>query len=384
MTTAEQKVKSLKIKIYVTLISIFLCFIVFIYWFKCGGICKDLFSDWWSIILSETMPFLKKLMVVIGIFIFFKIFEHIILKVVLKKIFTGLELGERYKKISRLITFVWWIIFGLIAISILIGNVVGLLTSLGLIGFGLTFALQKPILNFVGWLTILFKDTYSEGDRIKVGGVRGDVKEIQVMNTVLDGLLENSDLRSGKVVTFPNELVLTSEVENYTKDSNYIVEELGINITYESDYNKARALLRQIIVEQIKKNKTTYIKKIYSQKKKIDQFINKLLKKKVNTKKEDDDLKREAEMLKKEKEQIDTNIKELEEEFKPKIRVEMLDSSIQLIAQFFTPYNHIKKNRTEIHLAFLDAIRNDPDIEIAYPHMQIVPHERKKQKIRKS
>jgi len=63
---------------------------------------------------------------------------------------------------------------------------------------------------------------------------------------------------------------------------------------------------------------------------------------------------------------------ELDEEFKPKIRVKLLDSSIELIALFTTPYDQIIKNRTEIYLTFMDTITKHKDIEIAYPHMQIV------------
>ena len=50
----------------------------------------------------------------------------------------------------------------------------------------------------------------------------------------------------------------------------------------------------------------------------------------------------------------------------------LFHSAVQLIVQFTTPYDHIKKNRTIINLAFLDAIKKERKIEIAYPHLQIV------------
>ncbi|MBR9705582.1 mechanosensitive ion channel [Candidatus Pacearchaeota archaeon] len=271
-----------------------------------------------------------------------------------------------------MIGFGLWTVFVLISLSILISNVTALIASLGLVGFGLTFALQKPILNFVGWLVLIFKRIYSEGDRIRIGSISGDVKEIQVMNTVLDGLLENSNLLSGKIVTFPNELVLTSDVENYTKESNYIREELSISITFESNYHKAVKLLKEIITVHVRKNKEKYIKKVAKKTNEVNVFINKMLKSKGKTKKQQVENDIEAERLKKEKEQMENELKDIDKEFIPKIRVELLDSSIQLIAQFLTPYNHIKKNRTEINLAFLDAIRKEKDIEIAYPHMQVI------------
>jgi esterase/lipase len=65
-------------------------------------------------------------------------------------------------------------------------------------------------------------------------------------------------------------------------------------------------------------------------------------------------------------------VENLEEEFKPKIRIELASSSILLIAQFLTPYDQVKKNRTKINVAFLDAIAKRKDIRVAYPHVQLI------------
>ena len=226
------------------------------------------------------------------------------------------------------------------------------------------------MLNLVGWLTIVSKDIYSEGDRIRIGNIRGDVKEIQVMNTVLYGLLDTSDNRNQKIVTLPNELVLTSDVENYTKNSNYLLEELKISITYESDYKKAMTLLDGIITKHLKENIKAYINKEKNKKIRLGSFLKDVAKnrKKYSKKENVDNIQKEMDDIQKE---ID-NLEERGEDFKPKIRLEMADSSLILIAQFLTPYNSIKKNRTEINIAFLDSIKKDKNIEVAYPHMELV------------
>jgi small-conductance mechanosensitive channel len=252
-------------------------------------------------------------------------------------------------------------------------NIDAFITSLGLIGLGLTFALQKPVLNFVGWLTILTQDLYSEGDRIRVGNIRGDVKKIQLMNTVIYGLLETTDLRSQKIVTIPNEMALTMDVENFTKDSNYVLDELRISITYESNYHKAMNLLESIITRNLKNNLKLYINREKKKKLKIENFLADVEKKKQTQEKQENE--KSTSELQKEKETIQKEIENLEEigeEFKPKIRLEMADSAIILSAQFVTPYNQIKKNRTEINVAFLDTVKKENDIEVAYPHMELV------------
>jgi len=322
--------------------------------------------------MSDLMPYINKLLLICVLFIIFRILNHLLLKTFLRHAFRKLEVEDQYQRVFRLSNFVWWVLFTVGSVYLVVGNATAIFASIGLIGFGITFALQKPILNFVGWLNLVMKCSYSEGDRIRVGNIRGDVREIQVMNTVLDGLLHASDVPSGKTITFPNELVLTTDVENYTKTSNYVLEEIHIGITYESDYRKAMDILRDIITRQIQKNRPNYIKRIRLHEKRLNMFITKLLNRRQAKACFDNELDEEAKRLEREKERIQSDLRELEDEFRPKLRLNLLDSGIDLIAQFITPYNHIGKNRTEIYIKFMDAIKQEKDIEIAYPHVEIV------------
>lgn len=354
--------------IFISLVIVVGC----ILWLQCRDLCVNYLYTNSDVILHHTWRIAKKIALIILFFIAFKILDVILINGLFKKSFINLGMEDKYYGISKILKFLLWVCYVVICISLIVGNLTGVIASLGLVGFGITFALQKPILNFVGWLTIVFNGTYKEGDRIKVGDIRGDVKEIQMMVTVLDGLLEKSDLQSGKIVTFPNELVLTTDIQNYTKENNYIVQEMGITITYESDYHKAVKILNDIALNQVEKNKAKYIKRIKKQNNNINQFINKLLKKKKVSKQEHKSIDLEVKKLEEEKKQIEKDIKELETEFKPRIQVELLDSAIKILIQFKAPYDEMKKNVTEINLAFLDEIKNHDDIEIAYPHLELV------------
>ena len=59
--------------------------------------------------------------------------------------------------------------------SIWFDNPARLATGVGLVGAGLAFALQKVITSFAAYFIILRGKTFSVGDRIAMGGVRGDV-----------------------------------------------------------------------------------------------------------------------------------------------------------------------------------------------------------------
>lgn len=60
-----------------------------------------------------------------------------------------------------------------------------LTTVVGLITAGVAFALQKVITAIAGYLTILRSNIFSVGDRIQMGGVRGDVISLSFIQTTI-------------------------------------------------------------------------------------------------------------------------------------------------------------------------------------------------------
>ena len=117
------------------------------------------FPEVYRVFLLDFFDILPKVVVVIIIIVITKLF----IKFTLSKIELALEKKGRKQDILLFghpyRFFVWFIII-LLSLSIIFKNFATLIASLGLIGFGITFALQKPILNFVGWLTILTKRHY--------------------------------------------------------------------------------------------------------------------------------------------------------------------------------------------------------------------------------
>src|SRR3989344_6036444 len=121
---------------------------------------------------------------------------------------------KEIKVILTLYTYLVWAFMGVLLLTTVFKDIGALLTSVGLIGFGITFALQKPILNFVGWLTVVITKPFNIGDRIEVNGIRGDVLSIHVMYTKIQGTMQNAQTKSEQVISVPNELMLTNPVIN--------------------------------------------------------------------------------------------------------------------------------------------------------------------------
>jgi small-conductance mechanosensitive channel len=155
-------------------------------------------------------------------------------------------------------------------VSIWFDDPVRLATAAGLLTAGLAFALQKVVTAVAGYFVILRGKTFSVGDRITMGGVRGDVIALGFIQTTILEMGQPPAVQSaepamwvrsrqftGRIVTVTNDKVFNEPVFNYTGDFPYIWEEISVPIAYRSDYRRAEKILldatrrEAILLEQI-------------------------------------------------------------------------------------------------------------------------------------
>jgi len=157
--------------------------------------------------------------------------------------------GVKYNLI-RLIRILAMLTIFMIVIAFLFENWYTAAVSLGLFSLILGFALQTPISSFIGWLYIIIRNPYKIGDRIQLGSFRGDVVEIGYLDTTLwefSGDYLSNDLPSGRLIRFPNTMVLESEVYNYSWHKfPYIWNEIPFHIAYESDFAFVEEVLKKV------------------------------------------------------------------------------------------------------------------------------------------
>ena len=142
-------------------------------------------------------------------------------------------------------------IAGLVAVlAVLTDQWIGLLYSLGILGFAVTFALQQPILSLLGWVYIMIKRPYAVGDRVKIEDSRGDVIDVDFLVTTLwevNGELVSSHQPSGRIITLPNSVVLSSHVYNYSWERfPHVWNELAIQVAFETDLAFASDLMVEV------------------------------------------------------------------------------------------------------------------------------------------
>jgi small-conductance mechanosensitive channel len=157
--------------------------------------------------------------------------------------------------LSKMLRLLGWLIILAIAVSFLFRNWYSAAVSLGLISLILGFALQNPISSFIGWMYILIREPYHVGDRIQIDTFRGDVVEVNYLDTTLwefSGDYLTNDLPSGRLIRFPNSLILQAPVFNYSWDKfPYIWNEIPFHVAYTSDLDFVESTIRRIAKEQL-------------------------------------------------------------------------------------------------------------------------------------
>ncbi|MDZ7764913.1 MAG: mechanosensitive ion channel [Melioribacteraceae bacterium] len=139
--------------------------------------------------------------------------------------------------ISLVLIKVWYQGFGSIA------------TFLGLLSAGIAIALKDPLVNIVAWMFIVIRKPFETGDRIEIDGLSGDVIDVRIFQfTVMEiGNWVDADQSTGRIVHIPNGKIFTDFQANYSTGFNYIWNEVGVLITFESDWKKAKEILSKIV-----------------------------------------------------------------------------------------------------------------------------------------
>lgn len=122
-------------------------------------------------------------------------------------------------------------------------------TFLGLVSAGLAIALQSPIVNLAGWLFIIIRKPFEVGDRIQIGEHAGDVIDVRFFQFTINeiGNWVDAEQSTGRIIHVPNGLVFKIPQANYSQGFPHIWNELGVLLTFESDWKKGKRVLEEII-----------------------------------------------------------------------------------------------------------------------------------------
>ena len=148
------------------------------------------------------------------------------------------------------------VVVGLGLISIWFDTGLHAAAAVGVLTAALAFAMQKAVTSFAGYFLILRGDIFSVGDRIVMGGVRGDVIGLGFLRTTILEMGQPSGDHddsvpmwvqarqyTGRIVTVTNGAVFDEPVYNYSRDFPFIWEELHIQVKHDTDLQTAERVL---------------------------------------------------------------------------------------------------------------------------------------------
>lgn len=158
---------------------------------------------------------------------------------------------NRYR-VNKGFTLLGYVLIVLALVTIFSDRLTGLTVAFGVAGAGIAFALQEVIASVAGWVAISFGRFYSPGDRVQLGGIKGDVIDIGILRTTLMeiGQWVDGDLYNGRIVRIANSYVFKDPVFNYSADLPFLWDEIKVPVRYGCDWQFAKDTLGRILQEE--------------------------------------------------------------------------------------------------------------------------------------
>lgn len=132
----------------------------------------------------------------------------------------------------------------------------GLMTLISVISAAFLLAIRDVIYNWISGLYIKINKVFRVEDRIFIDNIKGDVMSISSLEFELLEVKDDEEngQSTGVVITFPNSVIFTKPVKNYTKGFKYIWNELTIKVELDSDIEQEKQEIYKIVksIDEIK------------------------------------------------------------------------------------------------------------------------------------
>ena len=203
----------------------------------------ELRSLWDSLMLwfnEEAVSLIFQIVGILLILIVGKILITLLKKWITKSLTKSKKINELMQKlILKVIAAVAWVLLLVIVLGQIGVNLGPIIAGLGVTGFILGFAFQETIGNLLAGAMIAINSPFRIGDYVEIGSISGSVRDMDMMSVTLA-------TPDNKRVIMANKLVWGTAITNYSYTDRRRVE-LGASIAYDSDVNKAKQILWDII-----------------------------------------------------------------------------------------------------------------------------------------
>ncbi|MGQ0645494.1 MAG: mechanosensitive ion channel family protein [Elusimicrobiota bacterium] len=160
------------------------------------------------------------------------------------------DFDSRYRA-KKALSFVGYLAALLLLAVIFSDRLSKLTVAFGVAGAGIAFALQEVIASVAGWAAISLGGYFRVGDRVQMGGIKGDVIDVGVLRTTIMemGQWVQGDLYNGRIVKVSNSFLFKEPVFNYSADFPFLWDEIVFPVRYDSDWRYANKMLEDVAAE---------------------------------------------------------------------------------------------------------------------------------------
>ncbi|MGG2079832.1 small-conductance mechanosensitive channel MscS [Lelliottia nimipressuralis] len=140
--------------------------------------------------------------------------------------------------------------YGLIAFTLIaaLGRVgvqtASVIAVLGAAGLAIGLALQGSLSNLAAGVLLVTFRPFRSGEYVDLGGIAGTVLQVQIFSTTLRTV-------DGRIVVVPNGKIIAGNIINFSREP-VRRNELLISVAYDSDIDKVKALLTNIIESDVR------------------------------------------------------------------------------------------------------------------------------------
>ncbi len=232
----------------------------------------ELITTWFNENFGLSPDAQEKILTTLITIVVLLLVRKVILNLVFKK-FHDVKVQYKWRKTS---TYIISFVAFLIIIKIWFQGFGSIATFLGLLSAGIAIALKDPIVNVVAWVFIMIRKPFEVGDRIEIGKIAGDVIDIRLFQfTIMEiGNWVDADQSTGRIIHIPNGKIFTDFQANYSTGFDYIWNEVGVLLTFESDWKKAKEILTKIVNDHSEHLTSDVQKKIKETSRKFMIFYN--------------------------------------------------------------------------------------------------------------
>jgi small-conductance mechanosensitive channel len=203
----------------------------------------QVFFDTRLFTIGSTDVTLSAIFVFLSILLIIVVFSRLFARKLIDRILIRLQIEEGTRYTFRRVIELTFILIGAIIAFQSIGiNLSGLAVIFGLLSVGIGFGLQNITSNFVAGLILLFERPIKVGDRVTVGGIEGDVIEINIRSTTIRSL-NNID------IIVPNSEFVSSQVVNWSHGDRKIRLDIEVGVSYNSDLETVLRSLKEVALE---------------------------------------------------------------------------------------------------------------------------------------